>query len=76
MPTQKLLEKYVVKRFAARTRRFVDAVGLWLSGVMLPQLHPGVGPRGPRGQERQGPAIAVDGQDRARREVHADADDR
>ena len=42
---------------------------------MLPQLDPGVGPRGPRGQERQGPAIAVDGQDRAGREVHADADD-
>ncbi len=62
------------ERLAALPCHRVDAIRLRLRGMVLPQLHPGMGPRGHLGAQAQRPRVAIDRQDRARREVDADAD--
>ena len=52
-----------------------EAVGVFFRGVMLPALHIGVGRGAELGQEAQGRAVGLDGQDGAGGEVRAHADD-
>lgn len=62
-------------RFAALVGEGVDAVGLVLGGMVLPQLGPGVRPVGPLGQQGERRAVGAGRQDGAGGEVGADADD-